>query len=579
MRSRRGELALGIALLLGAAQAVAQEVVTPTEWVGDLRDLPGERAWRAGDPIVEVPRRTLDEGAAPASEAGHEGVDPLLARQAELGMPAGLDGFGTPVLSFAGQPFSGSQPPDTIGDVGPAHYLQAVNSTSGARFVVYDKSGAALTAPILFETLGSAACADGRGDPVVVWDPLADRWILLEFTSSTAKTLCVYVSKSADPVAGGWWAYAFQATDYPDYPKLAVWPEAYIVTTNESTPAIYALERPAMLDGLAATKLRFSVPKLSAFVFNALTPADLDGAEPPPEGAPGILVRHRDTEAHGPAGLPVTDQIELWELTADFAVPANSVLSGPLALSITEFSSDLCGLTNFRCVPQPEPAGFPTVNLDPLREVVMHRLAYRRLPAFEQLVGNFVTDAGDFTDHHAVRWFELERRDGGSWQVRQEGTYAPDPVHRWMGAIASDKEGNLALGYNVSRATVGEEVYPGIRYAGRRAEAPVGTLPEGEHPGATGLNYSSTNRYGDYSAMSVDPADECTFWFTGEYHPILASHSWATRILAFRFDGCDGSLIFRDGFELGTTSRWIEVVPPPPPPEGGPESPSGSPAD
>lgn len=562
--------ALTLGALAGAAPSLAQEIVVPTEWVGDLRDLPGEPAWRAGDAMVEIPRRSLGAAGAPAPLAGAEGVDRLLARQAAVQGPLGVDGFGTLLLDFAGQGYAGATPPDTVGDVGPAHFIQAVNSSSGSRFVIYDKSGSAITAPILMETLGSGACADGWADPVVTWDPLADRWVLLEFvTPSAAKTLCVYVSKTSDPVAGGWWAYAFQATDFPDYPKLAVWPEAYLVTTNESVPAIYALERAKMLDGLPATKLRFpdsgiglpGVGKLSGFTFNALTPADFGGAEPPPAGAPAIFARHRDTEAHGPGGLPNSDQIELFELTVDFATPAASALTGPLAISISEFSSETCGLTSYNCVPQPG----TFTKLDPLREVVMHRLAYRRLAAFEQLVGNFMTDAGDFTDHHAVRWFELERRDGGSWQVRQEGTYAPDSIHRWMGAIASDKEGNLALGYNVSRATVGQEVYPGLRYAGRRAEQPVGALPEGEHFGANGLYYNLGNRYGDYAAMSVDPVDDCTYWLTGEYNP-ASNHTWSTRILSFRFDGCDAGLIFRDGFELGSDSRWTEGVDEEPPP-------------
>jgi hypothetical protein len=389
---------------------------------------------------------------------------------------------------------------------------------------------------------------------------------MAEFTSSSTKFLCVYLSKSADPVAGGWWAYAFQATDFPDYPKLAVWPGAYLVTTNESVPAIYALERAPMIDGQPAAQLRVpdstlglpGVAPLSGFVFQALTPADLDGGEPPPEGAPAIFARHRDTEAHGPAGLPATDQIELFELTVDFATPTASVLAGPTAIPITEFSSELCGLISFSCVPQPTSLR----KLDPLREVVMQRLAYRHLAAFEQIVGSFVTDAGDFADHHAVRWFELERRAAGAWQLRQEGTYAPDSIHRWMSTIAADREGNLALGYNVSRATAGGFVYPGLRYAGRRAEAALGTLPEGEQVAATGTSANSGSRYGDYAAMSVDPTDDCTFWLTGEYNP---SSTWASRIVAFRFDGCDAGLLFRDGFELGSTSRWVEVAAPPAP--------------
>jgi hypothetical protein len=422
-------------------------------------------------------------------------------------------------------------PPDTVGDVGPNHYIQAVNHGSGSSITVYNKSGGVVAGPFNLDTLGSGGqCANGFGDPVVLYDPLANRWLLSEFSGSGAN-LCVYVSQTSNPVTGGWFRYQFTTPNFPDYPKYAVWPDAYYVASNENSPAAYALDRNRMLQGLSATSQRFTAPDLGGFGFQAMTPADDDGPAPP-QGSRGIFMRHRDDEAHNPPGTP-NDFLEIWEFHVDWNTPANSTFTGPTNIAVTDFSSELCGFFSFSCFPQPG----TNTKLDPLREVVMFRLQYRNYGSHQALAGNLVTDAdgeggGDPLERGGVRWFEL-RKTGGGWSLFQEGTYSPNTVNRWMGGSALDHDGNFAVGYNVSNGSV----FPGLRYAGRLASDPLGTLPQGEATIVNGTASNSSNRYGDYSALSVDPADDCTFWFTGEYN---TAPSWSTRIASFKFDSCGG---------------------------------------
>jgi hypothetical protein len=493
------------------------------------------REWQPGDPIKEIPRRGTHPQAAPgaAAEAGEAVEDPLLQRQLEAQGSVALDPiFTTPILNFPGQGFTGVTPPDTVGDVGPNHYVQAVNHGSGSSITVYNKSGGVEAGPFILDTLGSGGpCASGVGDPVVLYDAMANRWLLSEFSGS-GNNLCVYVSQTPNPVSGGWFRYQFTTPNFPDYPKYGVWPDAYYVASNENNPAVYALDRNRMLQGLSATSQRFTAPDLGGFGFQALTPADIDGSTPPPPGAPGIFMRHRDDEAHNPPGTP-NDFLEVWDFHVDWTTPANSTFSGPTNITITDFSSEMCGFFAFSCFPQPG----TNTKLDPLREVIMFRLQYRNYGTHQALAGNLVTDAdgeggGDPLERGGVRWFEL-RKTGGGWSLFQEGTYSPNTVNRWMGGSALDGDGNFAVGYNVSN----DEVFPGLRYAGRLASDPPGTLPQGEATIVDGTASNSSNRYGDYSALSVDPADDCTFWFTGEYN---TAPSWSTRIATFKFDSCGG---------------------------------------
>ena len=515
--------------------------VTPYVFNGDIRDLPPAPEWHPGDPIHEIPRRhnprpdKLNLDLIPLGPKLLK-QDPLLELQ-DSARASLLDPFfSTPILNFAGQAFAGASPPDTVGDVGRDYYIQMVNASGGARFNVYNKNNGSLAAgPTLLETLGAGgACASGFGDGIVLYDQLADRWLMSEFAGSGFH-LCVYISQTSNPIVGGWFRYDFSTPNFPDYPKYAVWPDAYYVSSNENSPAAYALDRTRMLQGLSATSQRFTAPDLPHFGFQALTPSDQDGILPAPAGSPNYFMRHRDDEAANPGSNdPIHDFLEIWRFHVDFAVPANSTFTGPTNIAVSEFDSDLCGFFSFNCFPQP---GTGTT-LDPLREVVMWRLQYRNFGSYETLASNLVTDV-DGTNHGGIRWFELRKSGAGPWTLYQEGTYAPDVHHRWMASLGIDGVGNMAMGYSVSSTTV----FPSIRYVGRLQNDPLGTMPQGENSLVGGTGSSSTNRWGDYSALSVDPSDNCTFWYTHE----RANGTWSTQIGAFKFAACRPSLIIGPG--------------------------------
>ena len=520
--------------------AAESSTVEPVRFDGDVRDLPVAGPWPSGGPVLELERRQtaqLPSSAGPPPSPLER--DPLLALQ-EAFSPAGtLRALLPPTVNVEGIGFDRALPPDTVGDVGPDHYIQLVNGRIGSLFSIYDKAGNRLAGPTLLELLGPPGfpdfCDFQNGDPIVLYDRAAERWLMMELAQVTIlglfiSHLCIYVSQTSDPVGGGWLRYAVFTPFFPDYPKLAVWPDAYYVTTNEpfSSP-IYALERSAMLAGEPARAQRVTTPRLPGFPFQALTPADLDGAHPPPAGSPAYFIRHRDDESHDFPPDPSRDFLELFEYRVDFSDPAGSELTGPIFIPVAEFDSNLCGLSSLECIPQP----LTSQRLDPLREVVMWRLQYRNFETHETLVGNFTVDVDD-TDHGGIRWFELRKTGAGGWETFQEGSFAPNALHRWMGSIAMDGEGNIALGYSASAAHVG----PSIRVTGRRAGGPPGVMTEPERNIVQGGSQTGSSRWGDYSAMSVDPVDDCTFWYTNEYLPRTAAFDWSTRILRFRFRSC-----------------------------------------
>jgi RTX calcium-binding nonapeptide repeat (4 copies) len=503
--------------------------VAPGIYEGDVRELSPAPRWKKGQPIREVPKRVYPR-PEPVPPPQPSPADPLWEPQSRTDAGKPPRAITPPDLNIAGIGFTGAFPPDTVGDVGPDHYIQMVNDDGGSRVRIFDKSGTRL-AGFELDTLapaGSGACEDGSGDPVVLFDPLADRWLLSEL-ASTGKHLCVYLSRTPDPVSGGFFTYDFAVPRFPDYPKYAVWPDAYYLSSNEPRPAAYALERNRMLNGRPARFRRFTAPSVAGFDFQALTPSDLDGPDAPPAGSPNYFMRHRDDEVHNAGSNDATmDFLEIFEFHVDFAKPRNSTFALRTTIGVAEFDSNLCGLVSSACFPQPGTA----VTLDPLREVLMWRLQYRNFGTHETLVGNFVTDV-DNTDHGGIRWFELRKTAPGPWTLFQQGTHAPDANHRWMGSIAMDRQGNIALGYSVSSATV----FPSIRYAGRQIEHPLGTLPLGEVAVVEG-NASQTfaTRWGDYSSMNVDPADDCTLWYTTEF--IAPGGDWDTRIARFSFPSC-----------------------------------------
>jgi hypothetical protein len=267
--------------------------------------------------------------------------------------------------------------------------------------------------------------------------------------------------------------------------------------------------------------------------FFGMLPADWDGYTLPPDGAPGLFAQVDDDGVWSPA-----DQLRLWEFRADWGDPAASTfgLDGQpnAVLNTAAFASNLCGFS-LNCVPQPG----TTARLDAISDRLMHRLAYRNHGGHEALTVNHTVNASaPVGDRAGARWYELRRTAAEpAWRIHQQGTYAPGgSLYRWMGSLAADGDGNLALGYSASSASV----FPSIRYTGRLAGDPPGAMTQAETIliAGGGSQTSLRSRWGDYSAMSVDPIDDCTFWYTNQYYPETSDRGWHTRIGAFRFPSC-----------------------------------------
>ncbi len=425
-------------------------------------------------------------------------------------------------LSFNGMGNTGVNPSDPCLEVGPNHVIQMINGSSGSYFRIYDKSGNALGAQTYLDNfinaIGGISSYSGAGDPIVLYDALADRWLMSEFSAS-GNRLVMCVSTTADPT-GTWYAYSFTAPSFPDYPKYGVWPTAYIVTSNEGTGCpIYALDRTSMLAGLPATSQRFTTPDYPTIGFQATTPITFEGGTAPPANAPAMVMRMADD---GWTNSIPADRLELWTLTLDFNTPGNSVLAGPQLMPTDAFDTELCGYTSFSCIDQPS----SSTNLDPLREVIMNRAQYRNFGTHEAIVCNHVTDVNS-ADLAGVRWYELRRTGGiaNPWGIHQQGTYSPDATSRWMACISINAAGDIGLAYNVSSGSV----YPGIRCTGRSASDPLGQMTFAETTIVAGTSANSSNRYGDYNSLDVDPLTGA-FWGTAQYNPASA---WSTRIFNF----------------------------------------------
>jgi hypothetical protein len=410
-------------------------------------------------------------------------------------------------------------PPDTNGAVGATQYVQWVNES----FAVFNKStGNAVYGPATGNTLwrgfGGPCETNNDGDPIAQYDKAANRWVMTQFsvTGGPPYYQCVAVSQTSD-ATGAYYRYAFQQPNFNDYPKLGVWPDGYYISYNMFQGNSFAgaracaMDRNQMLTGGAATQVCFP----TSTAYGGLLPADLDGSTPPSAGSPNYFV------AFG------TNSLQLWKFHVDWATPANSTFNGPSILPVAAFSEACAGGA---CIPQ---SGTRQL-LDSLGDRLMYRLAYRNFGDHEALVVNHsVTNASTV----AVRWYEL-RGLSTTPAVYQQGTYAPDANYRWMGSIAMDHVGNMALGYSVSSSTM----HPSIRYTGRAAADPLGTM-QAETSVFEGLGSQTRNldRWGDYSSMSIDPVDDCTFWYTTEYLPYDGIFNWSTRIASFSFPSCGGS--------------------------------------
>ena len=451
------------------------------------------------------PVSNAPEYAAPDLALQQTSLPPVAAT---LGL--NIDGLGQGQYGF-NLDFS---PPDTNGAVGATQYVQWVN----AQFAVFDKvTGALVAGPADGNTpwagFGGGCETNNDGDPIVQYDKMANRWILTQFSILTLPyTECVAVSTTSDATGTyNRYAFPFGDTDFPDYPKLGAWPDAYYMSFNLFANGnsfigadACALDRNAMLAGNDATIICF--PQNSSVA--SLLPSDMDGTIPPSPGEPGFFMNF---------GKNV---IQLWTFHVDFTAPANSTFTGPTVLPVAIFTPRC-----FRsCVVQPG----TTQRLDALGDRPMYRLAYRQFPnGVESLVFNHSISAG-------VRWYEV-RSPNSTPAVFQQGTFGPNSTTRWMGSIAMDQSGDMALGYSVSSSSV----YPSIYFTGRVAADTPGSM-EGEQLifSGSGSQTGGVSRWGDYSAMTVDPVDDCTFWYTQEYIQSNGSFNWNTRISNFIFPNC-----------------------------------------
>jgi hypothetical protein len=429
-----------------------------------------------------------------------------------------------------------ANPPDPVGDVGPNHYVRMSN----ASFQIFNKTGVSQFGPAQINTLfagfGGACEVENAGDPIVLYDQLADRWLLTQFSDGTAPFfLCVALSTSSDPT-GTYFRWAFPTAGFPDYPKFGVWPNAYLFSTRETTTSsigAYAVDRAQMLAGVPNPVVISFVNSLNSefteFLGDGLLPADVDGSTPPPAGSPAYFLGTMDDG--GPYGAEF-DAIFVWEFDINFANPPASsfVLSSILPIAPYDTIYPCNGRS---CVPQPPPLG--AVDILSYRQRPMHRAAYRNYGGYESIVTNQSVEAA--ANMAGIRWWEI-RSPGNNPVLYQDSTYAPgvtDQVQRWMGSIAADKAGNLGLGYSASSTTV----FPSIRYSGRLESDALGTMAQGEGViiDAAGGSTQTTRRWGDYTSINIDPTDDCTFWYINEYFAVSGTQ-WTLRAGSFKFPEC-----------------------------------------
>jgi len=562
-----------------------------TETSKPLRRMPSATATSAERVLsrVQDEANEIELGAeqeqAPRTPLGGGQPDPAL-QVAQIAPRTPIEHKNFPGISQQDNANNGltGTPPDPQGDVGLRHYVQWVNYS----LAVYSKNGTPLVDPVLGRTLWSSfaspghstieqACANGQdGDPIVQYDEAADRWIIgamrwPNFASESGPGVeCMAVSTSGDPT-GTWFLYAFPVATglkMNDAPKLAVWSDSYVLTSTLFTVSgttktfagqnVAVFDRAEMISGLDASFVTFD---LAGEPLAGALPADIDGAEPgqlltlPPAGTGPYIMQLQDN-ANGFS----TDSVALYEVDTNWVAPGSTTLdtSSPIEIPVAAFDTSVCGAA--ACIPQPG----TSQALDALTDRLMFRLQYRRMGvADERLVVNHTVDANG-SGLAGVRWYELQKTS--NWGLRQQGTFAPTALsgptpNRWMGGVAENGLGQIALGYSASSTALD----PSIRYTGRLAGDPLGTMTEGETTLQAGTgSQTGSNRWGDYSTMSVDPSDDCTFWYTNQYYEGDSVQNWKTRIGAFRFEGCDTDPPDRtppsSAMITAPTSNWLTTT-------------------
>ena len=483
----------------------------PESFDKDLRELP-----QTG-PKDKKPAREM--GTPPNAGPNGDGFDSVLQAEAvALAAPA-------PLTSFKGldlQNWGNGWPPDTHGDVGLNHYIQAVNTSIG----VFDKATGARLSAFTFNNFfkangGTGACATyNYGDPIVLYDQVSGRWIITDFAFAKASTPpyyeCIAVSKSDDPVSGGWWLYTFVAdtASLNDYPKLGIWNDGIYMSANlfkrgrtYAGVKLWALNRDDLINGASLRTVAFTL----GTSYFSLLPANLKGAAAP-SGTPEYFLSDYGSNT----------SMKLWKFKVNWTTPSSSTLTGPTSFTVASFTRPSTRV----------PQLGSTETLDTLGDRLMTWLQYRNIGGVESLWASRTVVSGTVD---GIRWMEV-RNMATTPLVHQQGTYAPaDGRYRWMPSLAVNRNGDMAVGYSISNASM----YPAIGYAGRLVTDTLGTLGQTEAIMVQGIGSQSGgyNRWGDYSSMSVDPVDDCTFWYTNEYYE-TTGNNWQTRIGSFKFPSC-----------------------------------------
>ena len=487
----------------------AQRAVSPA-----LRDIqPVSRRARMDSDAEEAEQQAERRHPHVKNESFGVPFDPVLQSNAptKLNVTMGLNFDGVSFINYATS--------DVNGSVGATQYVQYTNWD----FSIYNKSTGAkiygqASEALLWQALGGPCANSTDGDIIVLYDKAAQRWIFTHHAlvaSGGPFYQCFAVSQTSD-ATGKYNLYAYQLTnDFPDYPKLGVWADGYYLATNLENPSTFAFvasqvcafDRAQMLTGAAAQEVCFQTSQ-----FQSLLPADIDGATLPPTGAPEMYL------SLTPTGL------DLFKLKVNWTTLSKSTFTGPTKISVAAYS-EACG--GLQCIPQLDTSQV----LDSLGDRLMYRLAYRNFGTRDSLTVTHSVKAGSST---GMRWYEI-RSPRSTPVVYQQGTYAPDAKYRWMGSVAMDKVGDMALGYSISSATA----HPGISFTGRLPTDPLGTMESEISVIVGGGSEQSPNyRWGDYSSMSIDPSDDCTFWYTNQYYKTDSAADWYTRVASFKFPGC-----------------------------------------
>lgn len=491
--------------------------VIPLKFVGEskpLRDLPEatEQPLKGAWPVHDNP--TLEnkwlQNLKPNPNALPKGDDPALQKiyNTNTAAPAASASI---ISHWAGLSAS-VQPSDNTLAVSANHVIQLTNNNTSSYIKVWNKSGTVLVNKKL---VSSITGINDYGDPNIIYDWQADRFVFTVLYGATANKLVVCVSKTNDP-SGAWYTYSFvTANGFPDYPKIGVWGNSYFITTNSNTPTVFALNRSTMLAGTGTGTVQ--VFKLSRFSvgFQSSSPVTFTGATAAPASVPAMVIRPAD-DSWGASASP--DHLEIFQLKIDWANSANSTITGPVKLNTAAWAA------NASNAPMPG----TTRKLDVLDNVIMDKVQYIKNSLGEFITCTVGSNAG--SGKAAPRWYILKKDATGNFVIDQQSTYSPDASYRFMASISMNNKGTVALGYNVSSGSV----YPGIRITGRASCDAVNTMTVPETTVKAGAAANSSTRYGDYNGLIADPSDG-SFWMTSNYNQTSA---WSTNICHFTITPC-----------------------------------------